>query len=147
MTYTWLSARYANADNSAVIAKTVEAGDVVLSLEDRPKEWAALFRSGIVPTPYAPVLDISAYRYAIKAHIDTAAQARSYDSGVTCTSYVGSTNAQWSAEARAFAAWRDAVWTHAFAELAKVQAGGRDKPSVAEIVAELPSIQWPEALQ
>jgi len=53
MTYTWLSARYANADNSAVIAKTVEAGDVVLSLEDRPEEWADLQAWG-TPDPYVP---------------------------------------------------------------------------------------------
>jgi len=50
---------------------------------------------------------------------------------------------QWAAEAAAFAAWRDAVWTYAYAELAKVQAGQRAQPTVTDLIAELPAIIWP----
>ncbi len=62
---------------------------------------------------------------------------------MTCSSYVNSTNVTWAAEAVAFVAWRDAVWVYAFAELAKVESGERPRPSVAEIVSELPPIAWP----
>lgn len=86
---------------------------------------------------------IGAFRQAIQGHIDTTAQTRSYDSGVTCASYVGSSVPAWAAEAQAFTAWRDAVWAHAYSELAKVQSGERAQPSVAEIIGELPAISWP----
>ncbi|MCP4560058.1 MAG: hypothetical protein GY873_07930 [Bosea sp.] len=65
-------------------------------------------------------LTVDDYRRAIQALIDSQAPGRSYDSGLTCASYVGSTNPVWTAEAQAFVAWRDAVWVYAYAELAKV---------------------------
>jgi hypothetical protein len=96
---------------------------------------------GPLPAP-GPFLDD--YRRAIQLHVDGTAQQRSYDSGITCSSYVNSTNLAWAAEAAAFVAWRDAVWAHAYAELAKVEAGLREQPSVAEIIDELPVIGWPQ---
>jgi len=90
-----------------------------------------------------PVLTIDDYRLAIQAHIDATAGQRSYDSGLTCASYVGSTNPAWAAEASAFVAWRDAVWTYAYAELAKVEGGQRPQPTVETILAELPALVWP----
>lgn len=93
------------------------------------------------PEPAPPSL--YDYRLAIQSHVDATAQARSYDSGITCASYLGSTNPAWAAEAAAFVAWRDAVWGYAYTELAKVESGARPQPSVAEIVVELPAIVWP----
>lgn len=92
---------------------------------------------------FEPVPQLDDYRGAIQAHVDMTAQARSYDSGITCASYVGSTNPGWAAEAAAFVAWRDAVWVYAYTELAKVEAGTRPQPSVGEIIAELPAMAWP----
>lgn len=93
------------------------------------------------PEPPPPTLDD--YRLAIQAHVDVTAQAKSYDSGVTCSSYVNSTIPTWAAQATAFVAWRDAVWAYAFTELDKVQAGTRPQPTVAEILGELPAMAWP----
>lgn len=84
------------------------------------------------------------YRQAIQAHLDAEAQTRSYDSAQSAASYASSTNTVWKAEAEAVIAWRDAVWVYAYAELAKVQAGERERPSVEELIAELPDIVWPE---
>ncbi|KRE13459.1 hypothetical protein ASE63_18475 [Bosea sp. Root381] len=95
------------------------------------------------PIPGPPPLTVDDYRRAIQAHIDTTARQRNYDSGVTCASYLGSTNTAWAAEATAFVAWRDAVWAHAYTELAAVEAGEREQPTVAEIVDELPAMGWP----
>jgi hypothetical protein len=96
------------------------------------------------PEPFVePASAIDDYRAAIQAHVDATARARNYDSGLTCASYVGSTNPAWAAEAAAFVPWRDAVWVYAFAELDKVQNGQRPQPSIAEIIAELPAIVWP----
>lgn len=97
----------------------------------------------IGPLPVRRPPSIDDYRRAIQAHVDSAAQARSYDSGITCASYLGSTVPAWAAEASAFVAWRDAVWAYAYTELAKVEAGEREQPTVTEIIGELPAMVWP----
>jgi hypothetical protein len=83
------------------------------------------------------------YSAAVQAHIDATARGRGYDSGVSLASYVASTITSWAAEAAAFVAWRDAVWAYAYMELAKVRNAERSQPTVAELVAELPTITWP----
>jgi len=88
-------------------------------------------------------LHLGDYRSAIQAHVDATARSRDYDSGVSCTSWVASTNPVWAAEAQAFVAWRDAVWAYAYTELAKVEAGQREQPNVAALLAELPAMSWP----
>lgn len=95
------------------------------------------------PIPEPPPLTIDDFRRAIQAHVDATAQSRSYDSGVTCSSYVGSTNEAWAAEATAFVAWRDSVLAHAYVELAKVQGGQRPVPTISALIDELPTIVWP----
>lgn len=83
------------------------------------------------------------YSNAIQARIDGVANERQYANGVALASYVNSTNSQWAAEASAFVAWRDAVWSYAYQELAKVQAGTRPQPTIEALIAELPAIVWP----
>nr|WP_321525797.1 hypothetical protein [uncultured Cohaesibacter sp.] len=84
------------------------------------------------------------YTKAIQTMLDQAAIERRYTSGDTMATYVNSTNAVWAAEARAFVAWRDAVWAYAYQQLAFVQSGERAQPTVEELLAELPSAAWPE---
>lgn len=96
------------------------------------------------PEPESPTLED--YRAAIRAHVDATAQTRDYDNAVSCASYVNSTNPQWAAEAQAFVAWRDAVWSYVFAELAKVENGQRPQPAIEEFVGELTAavpMEWP----
>jgi len=93
-----------------------------------------------------PPPSLEDYRAAIRAHVDATAQARDYDNAVSCASYVDSTNPQWAAEAQAFVAWRDAVWAYVFAELAKVENGEREQPTVEQFIAELAGavpMEWP----
>ncbi len=109
------------------------------------------------PTKVVPVEDdqpvtnhpglspVDVYRLEIQAMIDAKANERQYDSGATLASYVNSTIEQWSSEAQAFVAWRDAVWLYALAELDKVQKADRAQPSVEDFLAELPAFEWPEA--
>ena len=88
---------------------------------------------------------LESFRAAIQAHVDATAQGRAYDSGNSLASYVASTNAAWAAEAQAFVAWRDAIWSHTYTELDKVQNGERSAPETPEaFIAELPEIEWPE---
>lgn len=87
---------------------------------------------------------MNAFRTAIQSMIDSKAQEKDYDSGATLASYVNSTIPQWSAEATAFVAWRDAVWAYALAELDKVKSGARSQPTIEAFLAELPEFEWPE---
>lgn len=56
MTMTILSAAYANAEDTAAVAQTQEAGAVLLSAADTPAAWAAML-AAVEPAPYqAPAL-------------------------------------------------------------------------------------------
>lgn len=98
------------------------------------------------PEPEPPTEEqiIASFRLAIQGHVDGTARSRNYDSGTSLASYVASTNPAWAAEAQAFVAWRDAVWTYAYAELDKVTSGQREAPEVEDFVAELPEMVWPQ---
>lgn len=103
-----------------------------------------LINGAVVPHEPPPRVPTQGdYRRAIQGHVDSAAQARQYDTGASCASYAASTIPAWSAEAQAFIAWRDGVWAYAYAEMAKVEAGHRSQPSIEEFLAELPAIAWP----
>lgn len=139
---------------SAGQAAVWEDGDWVVRPDHRGETWWDVdghpivvveigdpVAAGLSATPPPPA--IADYRYAIQAHIDATARERNYDSGVTCASYVNSTNATWAAEATAFTAWRDAVWAYAYAELEKVVNEERPQPTVEDFLAELPAFTWP----
>ena len=83
------------------------------------------------------------YARAIQKHLEDTATARGYDSALSLVSYLQSSNPSWAAEAAVFAAWRDSVWAYGYGELAEVQGGQREQPSVADFVLELPAITWP----
>lgn len=80
---------------------------------------------------------------AVQAHIDATAKSKNYTDGNSCASYTTSTKATWRAEAEAFVAWRDAVWTSVYATMAAVEAGTEPAPTAAELIAGLPAISWP----
>ncbi len=80
---------------------------------------------------------------AIQRHLDETVRARNYDGMISCASYAASTNPTFKAEAAAAIAWRDAVWTYCYAELAKVEAGTRAAPASTEsFITELPVLTW-----
>nr|WP_320141678.1 hypothetical protein [uncultured Cohaesibacter sp.] len=91
----------------------------------------------------APLPTQDDYTKAIQALLDNAAIARRYDSAATMATYTNSTNSDWSAEATAMVAWRDAVWLYAYQQLDVVLAGEREQPTIEELLAELPEPNWP----
>ena len=86
---------------------------------------------------------ITDYENAIQNLVDGTARERQFRDGVTLASYIGSTKPKWAAEAQAFVAWRDNVWFYAYGELAKVQAGQREQPTVEKFLDEIAPIAWP----
>jgi hypothetical protein len=90
-----------------------------------------------------PVLTEAHYVAAIQAAMDAKARERRYDSIASAISYRGDPNPQFSAEADALFAWRSAVWTMAYAELARVTNGLRAPPTLEALVEEIPPFVWP----
>lgn len=88
---------------------------------------------------------ITDYENAIQNLVDETAREKQFRDGVTLASYIGSTKPKWAAEAQAFVTWRDNVWFYAYGELAKVQAGQRQQPTVDQFLAEIAPIAWPVA--
>lgn len=88
---------------------------------------------------------ITDYENAIQNLLDSTARERQFRDGVTLASYTASTKPKWAAEAQAFVAWRDHVWFYAYGELAKVQAGQRQQPTVEQFLGEIARIAWPVA--
>lgn len=119
-------------------------------VRDAVSQWIADGRSVDPYTPPPPPEPepptVEDYRAAIQNMLDDAARAKLYDSGLSLSTYVNSTNPVWAAEAAAFVAWRDAVWAYAYTELAKVEAELRPIPTVEEFLSELPEIVWPEGV-
>jgi hypothetical protein len=92
------------------------------------------------PTP-APVE--ADYVNAVQTLLDTTAQTRHYDNILSACTYVGSTVQKFSDEGTACRNWRDAVWAKCYDILAQVEAGTLAQPTVAELLAMLPTIAWP----
>lgn len=75
----------------------------------------------------------------VQAWLDTNAQANGYDSLASCISYRGSSVAQWDRDAAVALAWRDAVWTAAFAwQQSAASAPPATFPTSGEVIAQLP---------
>jgi hypothetical protein len=73
----------------------------------------------------------------VQEHLDDEARLLGYDNILSACSYAAAPN-PFQNEAITFVTWRGAVWEYCYAELAKVVAGTRTMPTVAEIISELP---------
>lgn len=96
------------------------------------------------PEPEPAPFDVAAYMAACSAavqeHLDAEARARMYDSILSAVSYQTSSHPKFGPEGRAFAAWRDDVWTYCYAALDDCTNGRRSIPTPEELVAELPPL-------
>lgn len=84
---------------------------------------------------------IAVYMAAIQTHLDAGARDRGYDSILSACSYA-SAPGPFQSEGVAYAAWRSAVWTHGYAVLDAVQAGGV-APTIEELLSGLPVLALP----
>ena len=135
----------------------IELGVVINAIEVEPgniPDWAAgwpeltggagigwTWDGTVFAEQEPPPPSVEDYRAAVQAHVDAVAVSHLYDSGVSLASYVGSTNPAWAAEAAAFVAWRDAVWSFVYALWADPPTGG--DTSIAALIGSLPEITWP----
>ena len=94
--------------------------------------------------PYIPTeVEIQAQlTAAVQSYMDSTAQTRGYDNIHTACSYANSTDHIFAAEGQACLQWRDKVWRKCYDILAEVKAGTREIPTVEELIAELPALEW-----
>ena len=95
------------------------------------------------PDPPTEAEIIAAFTAAIQLRLDTFARTRSYDGILSACTYVTSSVPKFASEAAYCVGARDATWATGYQILADVQAGERAMPTVEDVMAELPSLQWP----
>jgi hypothetical protein len=101
------------------------------------------FSNGVFTPAAQPALTVKQITDAVQAHLDAVAKIKNYDGILSCASYAASTNTTFAAEAAQAIAWRDAVWSYCYAQLAAVQAGTRTMPADStSLIAELPAAPW-----
>ncbi len=79
----------------------------------------------------------------IENWMDQVAAERGYKSMERLCTYVGDPNTLWDAEGQAGLTFRSAVWVKAIEIENDVLAGTRPIPTIEEVLAEMPTINWP----
>jgi len=95
------------------------------------------------PEPPSPEQIIATLTAAVQAHLDTTANSRNYDGILSLCSYAASAHPVFGPQGRAGVIFRDDTWATCYAILADVKAGNRTAPTEAELLAELPDMEWP----
>jgi len=96
----------------------------------------------VIPEKTLPEI-LHEFNQGLQNFINSVSMQKQYESALHCATYATSTVAEWAAEAQAFIAWRDSVWTYSYAELAKFENSERQPVSFEDFLTELPAIVWP----
>lgn len=136
-----MTKRFTLSDNPAW---AIEAGGGFHSVTSSPT-YLAWVAEGNEPDPYAPSpSEVQAsFTAAIQARLDAFARTRNYDGILSACSYVSSGVPAFAAEAAYCVAARDATWATGYEILAAVTGGQRAMPTVEQVMAELPALEWP----
>jgi hypothetical protein len=95
------------------------------------------------PAQQAPLTEAD-YVAFMQSVLDAKPGERKYDGILSLCTYATSTNPRFAAEGQAGVVWRDAVWAFGYDLLAKVQASQAPAPTLDELAAMLPTMEWPE---
>jgi hypothetical protein len=79
---------------------------------------------------------------AVQAHLDNTARTRNYDNILSACTYATSIHEPFQMEGQACVEWRDSVWLYCYQVMYAVQNGLRALPTEAELLAEIPTINW-----
>lgn len=108
------------------------------------QEYLSCLADGNYPDPaIEQPVTLTDYQNAVQNKLDDKARERNYDGILSLCTYVTSANPGFAAEGQAGVAWRDAAWAKCYEVLTAVGAGTRTQPTVAELLAELPAMDWP----
>ena len=84
---------------------------------------------------------IKDYESTIERFMNSKAEEKGYSDIVSACSYAGAPN-PFQAEGTAALKWRGDVWAKCYQILADFQAGNRAKPTISELIGELPELVW-----
>lgn len=97
----------------------------------------------VLADPPVLPLTIEDYQRAVQGTLDAKAQERNYDGILSLCTYATSGNPVFSAEAQSGLSWRDGAWAACYDLLTQWQAGTIPAPTIAEVLAALPVMDWP----
>ena len=129
-----------------IIATGATVSEAVYRSMHPQASWANVFTPFedaelLAEVPDMPTVD--EYTNAIQAMLDTKAREKRYDNILSACTYVTSTVPSFQAEGQACVEWRDAVWAESYDLMAQVQAGTLAQPTIPELLAMLPEMDWP----
>jgi hypothetical protein len=135
-----------DANHERVLIDTIAANVDALT-RDAPPSPAHDLEQGvwILNQARATSLAMSEFTSAIQKRLDDFARTRNYDSILSACTYATSAVSKFKAEGQACVNLRDVTWAAAYDILGKVQAGKRTMPAtLADIEADLPTLEWPQ---
>lgn len=124
----------------------VQSGEVIFKTEPTTEELTKAFTGYTQAVSEKIKKELTVF---LQSTIDSKAQEKNYDNGISCASYATSTNETFKTEAIKFIAWRDSVWTLGYAILGKALKGEKYVdtwanyiPTTEELTAVLPKLEW-----
>jgi hypothetical protein len=69
------------------------------------------------------------YLGAVQGYIDSIAQLKGYDTGISCASYFNDPHPPFQTDAQAFVPWRSGVWLQCYADFAEIATGTKSLPA------------------
>lgn len=126
------------AEEHAALLEGQSQGMVITSEDEHP----------VLSDPPLPTTEqlIAQYTSAVKQRLDDFARTRGYDEILSAATYATSAVPKFSAEGQYAVTARDATWTKCYEILGEFEAGQRPMPTLEEILAELPVLEWPDAI-
>lgn len=97
----------------------------------------------VYPIEQLPVEDcVRNLGYAVSQYLDETAKERDYSSIDTCKGNASNSHTKYGPEGIACETLYNGVWDKYYQILGEVEAGTRSMPTKAELLDELPAIQW-----
>lgn len=111
-----------------------------VTAEIAPLNGIQQWRIDAAPTEHI----IAAVQFAVQQRLDDFARTRNYDGILSACTYATSTTPQFAAEGQYAVQARDATWAACYQVMSDVQAGRRPLPSIEQVLADLPALEWPQ---
>ncbi len=86
---------------------------------------------------------IASVQAAVQKRLDDFARTRNYDGILSAATYATSSVQKFAAEGQYAVQARDASWAACYQVMADVQSRRRSMPSIEQVLAELPVLDWP----
>lgn len=107
------------------------------------KAWVARGNSPLSADPIPVETIIENFVSQIQKRLDDFASTRGYDNILSACTYASSLVPKFKAEGQYCVGARDDTWATGYTLMAEVQSGARPMPTLDEVFAALPTLNWP----